>query len=290
MKNILKLLLAFLILSSCQKAIEINFPDSNNKLVINSLFTKDSLLTVNIFESTFIKDTVYNYVDNLNVLVYENDIFWDTLKNLNQGKYISTKTLKVNYSYKIEINSQKYNLTKAIGIIPQKVVPLKIKRTNNTGISNEGTYYSAIEINFDDPAEVKNYYQLVLKYKDTVNHDSRVWLDAKSNPGDSYNNLLDDQTESFLFSDEFLNGKNINIKTIYYRAISNSDEGDTIYTLYAYFNSISEEMYKYQKSLQTYRQSNNNPLFTITDPYQFYSNIENGFGIFAGYNCYVDSL
>ena len=46
-----------------------------------------------------------------------------------------------------------------------------------------------------------------------------------------------------------------------------------------YLHNISQDYYYYRRSLELYNQSSDNP---FAQPVQVYSNIENGFGIFAG--------
>jgi hypothetical protein len=57
--------------------------------------------------------------------------------------------------------------------------------------------------------------------------------------------------------------------------------------MFAELRTVSEEYYLYYNSLSRQRTGNNGP---FADPVMIYGNVENGQGIFAGYNASVDSV
>jgi hypothetical protein len=57
-------------------------------------------------------------------------------------------------------------------------------------------------------------------------------------------------------------------------------EYDYYSELYVQIESLSEEMYLYYKSKAQYLEASSNP---FAEPFQMYSNVDNGLGIFAAY-------
>jgi len=78
-----------------------------------------------------------------------------------------------------------------------------------------------------------------------------------------------------LFSDDFFNGQNYQLKITIMDWDATLDKEYIIELL-----SLNKAGYLYRRSVEDYRNSKGDP---FSEPVLIYSNIENGFGIFAGY-------
>jgi hypothetical protein len=90
--------------------------------------------------------------------------------------------------------------------------------------------------------------------------------------------------EQGLFNDLLFNGQNKTLELeIPYENWSGSEDGyDWSYqtlTLRLYLHNISISYYYYRTSLELFQNASGNP---FAQPVQVFSNVENGFGIFAG--------
>ena len=65
---------------SCQKELEINYPDIEPKLVVNCLFTPDSTFSVRVGQMLSLNDTVTSFIINdAQCKIWENGIFAEDL-------------------------------------------------------------------------------------------------------------------------------------------------------------------------------------------------------------------
>ena len=91
--------------------------------------------------------------------------------------------------------------------------------------------------------------------------------------------------EGVIFNDEVINGKEY---TIWFKGNSyyyDNNESRSVY--YIIFKTVSKEFYRYYISLAKHMNAQGE---IFMEPVQVYTNIENGFGIFAGYSADADSV
>jgi transposase len=88
------LLLAFFV-SSCQKEVQVEIPNSKNKIVLNCIMNEDSLFTVLVSRTKklYVDDNVDMALTNATVSVYENGVLIENLSHDSIGIY-SSKTFK----------------------------------------------------------------------------------------------------------------------------------------------------------------------------------------------------
>ncbi|MBK7028756.1 MAG: DUF4249 family protein [Bacteroidales bacterium] len=80
--------------------------------------------------------------------------------------------------------------------------------------------------------------------------------------------------ESYYFSDQYVNGQEFSIE------LPITYSGDTPgVDIFVELSTLSKDYFLFRKSLIKYNESQNNP---FSEPIKIYTNIENGYGIFAG--------
>ena len=317
MRTFIKLIYFSLILISCQEE-DIQISDTGRKIVINGLITTDSLINVNLSQSIYITDA-FNVEEKLlneaTAYISESSSRIDTLQynfdgyiNLGVDIYVpsnfwSKKVFpKAGHEYKIEVKSGNLPLATSTTLIPNLV---KIEKVDTTLIILPGTFEEwesnvrlRCDIEFIDPINEKNYYLLYIykvpNYNIEANNIAFLCQDPVVEEKLEHGTIM----EGVAFSDKSINGQKYRLQiTLDGRELGMPFYDDTNLYLYPseyhhkaiYFRlySITEEYFKYIQTLNLFYKNFNNPL---AEPTQVYSNVEGGYGIFAGAAVSSDSL
>lgn len=284
----------------------LDIPDTGSKIVINSLLESDSLIGCNITNSIYITSdssvsSLNNQINNAKVAVFENGILFDSLKySVSYFQSFDLTNLVNNYvsrsfhpkpgnQYKIKIDVFGKAEATATTAIPDIVKIDKID-TTRVILTSPGWLLSNVDMVFDiyftDPGNEKNYYLIFM-------------------PGDPEKGTFQDPiVEEYLnsgtinfgiaFSDKTFNGQQhrttltINGSGIGYPFINNQAYPPITKTVLNFkLYSITEDYFNYIHTLNLFLKNYNNPL---ANPTQVYSNIQGGYGIFAGASVSSDSI
>lgn len=292
--NILIIILFSIALISCEKIIDINIDEKDKKIVVNSIISTDSIVKVNLSKSLNILDNKNAiFLNNAIVNLYENNVFIQKLTYTENGNYLANNFYPVvNKTYKIEVKSEGLHDVSAQNIIPNKV---NINSIDTLYKNNEK--FSGIEftINFTDPANQENYYLLQTKAlvpSDWDYYGNPTNFTQQSLAFQSDDNIVETNLsygeggvggEGIVFSDNLINGQTypLKINIGFWNFYSDTNK------VYIYLSSISKEFYMYLKSYNANIENRNNP---FAEPVQVFENVNDGYGIFAGYSSFVDSM
>lgn len=282
---------SFLLFTNCTKEIEFDAQDIAPRIVVNSLFTNDSLWTANISRSVGVLETTsYTSIDDADVSIFDgNGVQVTTLTNQGDGLYTSPTgaTPQAEELYTIEVNAPGYTSVNATNRIPTAVQINSIDTVSST--NSDGEDILETTINFQDPPANENYYMVEVLVKgtwidefegDTIEfreplriscNDINVETINRFNSGGFENTYL-----YLMLKDENFDGEDyaLTFSVINYAELKDLElfgEIRLVNTSAAYFN--------YLKSFNMYQSASGNPFAT---PVQVYSNVENGMGIFAG--------
>lgn len=291
------MIIGFIVITSCEKEIDIDIPEKDRKIVINSLFNSNEEISVNISKSLNILDVKeFKFLDNATVRLFENGNFIENLLLQSKGNYESTTFIpSTGNSYKLEVNVPDMQSATATTIIPELLINNLTIDTNMTLYEDEFYSSEALECNigFTDLSENKEYYWFYItgdRYDYVWDYNYETGYDTITK-GNIYFNSDDPIIESwvseglgFVFSDRLFNGSDIDFtiylnKYMYYELDTNILE----------FNiaCISKDFYLYAATHNSHLNAQDNP---FTEPVQVYTNVENGYGIFAGYSSLSDSI
>jgi len=299
---------------ACQKE-NVEVPDTGRKIVINALITTDSLLNARISNSSYIKDlfmyeVYYTDFKGANVSFFRNSIFVDSLHYSFQDDYNGHPVYPVsNYKsdntypdpgdeYEIKVNKSGFPEAVATTTIPTLV---QIEKVDTSRIDVNGyNFIMNCKIEFTDPAVEKNYYlfniirirmfpwwreYLAFDCQDPIVEEE---LTSSRGSGSSINVVYD--KNGFAFSDKLIDGKkyslNVLFKGSYYYYYNNAPP-KTSYIYYFRLISITEDYFKFIKTLNLFNATYMNPL---AEPVMVYSNVSGGYGIFAGAAVSTDSI
>lgn len=323
-KTIILLFLTSHIFVSCVRDdLEVDIPPQESKIVVNAMIYSGDTIRANISRSEHILNTnSLVYLNDATVKLYRNGIFVENLVNeaydykykSNFKSALGTKP-QVGEKYQIIVEHPKHKTaTSSIIQMPEKIdiinVDVKIKKSTKNHINvieyslkikdKTGKNYYVIEpistiidaVKNDGTEEKKQ----MPEYKGYISDDPIFeYKDKYSNNNFFFsNNLIEGQEFNVRFSDEELafymwsNGdiETYNIPT--YDEIASNYKSYKV-TLKIKLHSISEDTYKYIKSMRLYSATEGDP---FSEPVLIYSNIKDGLGIFgcSSYNYYEQEI
>lgn len=274
--------LLILSILACEQAIEIELPPHNSRLVVNSFIAPGEPLSLKLSASSFLLVNNTNGIEDALVLLYENDQFVDTLIPHEGGYYSSGEFIPTaNKSYEIRIDHPDYPSVSAQDYLPEAVPILLTSWTRDVYVDEEGYHMNRIAITFQDPAEVDNYYELIIHNIGTgsflsgsISNDTLI---TREDDEDFYSSTT-------LFRDEGIEGELYELEVFCGYSSSNS----LAYLIE--FRTISKPFYDYKKSLMRHLFNQYMDFWDQGIPVDLKTNIENGYGVFAGFSSVYDTL
>ena len=285
MKRIVKLLipisLLFIILSSCIKEIDLNLPQYKDKIIVNSIFGATKNIEVYLY-LTFPSDSVllhyefsggmydtlklneYPKINNAEISLYEDNIFKEKLNLKDSGYYVSQLKVKAQSVYTIEVNVPGFETVTASDTVPA-TLPFKIQDTgtidqdsNNifmlTAPNNPSSFYRTHSQTVTDSSLIHDLFFYDYSQYPPINYVQGILM----------KNIFDKDSVRML----------IKYNSKYYQNFAGAD-------YQVLFGRISYAYYKYYETLAE-QPVGDDQIFA--QPVAVYSNIKNGYGIFAAYN------
>lgn len=277
------IILSILLLSACELIVDIDVPFENPQLTVNAFFTPDSVWSATVaLNRHILSDTALARIDNALLIVFDGDTPLDTLENTSEGKYRSDSGKPVaGKQYSIRCEAPGYASVTARSVIEEPaIISDVIIQTTFTNFSSS----SLVRIKFPDDPQVKNYYQLFVEsgYESIDRQTGEKRFSYNDVPLESADPDIYSQSikihNSFLIKDILFNGKEAEL--VYKSQYGLSGHAGIRVIL----RTVSADFYKYKSTALVQEETSDNP---FAQPVNVYKNIENGFGIFAGYSTSV---
>jgi len=293
MKRYLSILLT-LSLYSCETKLDLSLDPEDSQVVVNAFITNDTTINVNLSLTKPLfqeGDTLFEDIQNAQVFLFENNNPIGTMVNMGGGLYSIPEYFAFTESqYKIEFQYSGKTISGETEI-PTPISIDSIDFISNFGVTEFGDKYHLLKTSFRDPGTISNYYEIAVKfeYLDSVRFFGYLtdYFTLFSNDI-IIANEMDTRNPGFwsdhvVFSDELFSSDTI---TISINCSSPLQSGFlTKQRITVFLNTISKEYYLFNKKLLLYKQSTSNEVWEdISEPVIMYSNIMNGYGIFAGYS------
>lgn len=263
-----------LFFASCTKDADVKLPELPSKLVVSSFISpQDSLIKVFINLSLPIYNKTYagEYEPLTTASVSISSIYGVTPLAYNPGlkSYVAdSSVLKVRAGvvYALQVTAPDGLSATAITQIPDPNQSL----TFTVVPQQQDRFTHSMQAQWADPPATENYYRILVEemsdyvrsgyvqggvFKDSITSKSVTGALVKDN--ESVNGIISK-----------------NIPFSFGRILKSSD------TIYVYLLHVSKEYYSYTEHLQAAYILEN----PFSEPVRVYSNIMNGYGIFAGYN------
>jgi len=288
------ILLAVISVASCTDKfindLDIDIPDQEQLLVINlELEANSTEASTFVARTSNINETDATLYDEAIVELYKDDILLSELEYNTQTRnyeaQFDSSTLTP-ATYRIEVSGIE-NLT---DISSTQIMSNKVE-IQEGDFEADGTVYTylaytynadEVVIKFNDPSDSENYYlaNVYVVSKDTVNGQ----LINRNNLYVSSVNPLAEPliwSRGVILKDDAFNGEEFELSmglNFYYNQSASEDV--EVY-LEAELSNISRDHYLYLKSLDAFKNADENP---FAEPVIVHNNIENGIGIFRTSN------
>ncbi|NCD42829.1 MAG: DUF4249 domain-containing protein, partial [Bacteroidia bacterium] len=265
MKTLYKTLFIVLLpgVISCTKTVEFKGEMSAPKLVINSIFSTDSVFKVSVSESRFfLDDAPIETLPDANVKLYSGETLLGTFTPQNDGIFTLDGIYpEVEKNYTLKVKASGYDNAEATATLPRAVPIVSIDTLFNS--DPYGYTEMEIKIKINDPGNEKNYYRIscvadIYRYNEEEPNTffySRefVWLwsdDPVITGGEQESDIFgtDVYNTYNIFDDTFFSGKTYSITMgldawMFYDAYEES-----YYILNFYLENLSEDYFTYIKS------------------------------------------
>jgi hypothetical protein len=218
-----------------------------------------------------------NYINNAEVQLFQEGSLIGNLTYTQKGFYTLPATFITKVEYSISVAVPNMEITSSQDTIP---VQTPILSLDTVTVNNE---YLFCEISFQDIPLTTDYYELDITSKYPVlNSDSIMTkqIDIFVNDNIVENGSSGDKRKRIFFSDDKIRGTEYQLSFLVEKALLIESLNGGSNTLYINLNTISTAYYKYLKTCYEAQ----------TKQMEVYTNIVNGYGIFAGYNRSQDSI
>ena len=272
-KNVLLICLP-LLLWACTDIVEIDLPNQEPQLVINGLFTPDSVWNVDISAGqNALSNETYKQVQDATVELYQGGKHLFNLLHNGNGKYKSEVVLPQELQhYTLKVSAPGYPTSEASNFAPSlpAIRSIKVYRTFNS-LNPSMPPEAEVRFVLDDVPGMQNYYFVSAYFQDTAYTGEAF----KNYSGLNFMAPIEKEFtmgSRYFFSDKLIDGKPTTL-TLRYTLIKGK-------TVHLNISQISPDYYHYVRTLV--KQSYNDNFMTTPGP--VHNNIRNGLGIFAGYS------
>jgi len=224
----------------------------------------------------------------------------DTLQYIPEKEsYLITKTINdfpvAGNTYSIQIQKSGYEAVSASTSIPSKIKITDAVVTPVAYFDENGLVHSEIAITFEDPVEEMNYYEVAVSDKTPYDYFELTTNDALITSESYYPTIMqfDVRKPKFLlFCDKAISGKKYTLRLYY--GPPQRDNGQlyiAFHYISIYLRNVTEDYYKYRTTkIQHLNSKKEDILYGTGEPINVISNINNGYGLFAGYNTDIVSF
>ncbi|VAW16127.1 hypothetical protein MNBD_BACTEROID03-1288 [hydrothermal vent metagenome] len=293
------LILVFFTSISCFKEVAIDIPRHEPLPVVNSIFFSDSKIALTLGKTQPILENGNVTIENGLIKLYEDEMLKDTMY-LVGSSFSSSIIAKAGKSYKVEIETPDFSTLYSKDRLPNYPRLSFLNYKDSVYIGEEGDLFSQASITIDDEPDYDNFYELIMFMKAETEDDI-----YNSNIGyllyDSVNNDIVFQNEgllnyypyNLLFSDELFDGKKQTLRinfTMSNTGFIGAHKNDVV-NLIMHLRHVSKNYYEYNKTLTLHYENQFGDIWDgVGEPVPMFTNIENGYGIFAGYSEVTDTI
>ena len=272
------ILVLIILFASCTKDVSIDNANRESKIVVNSFFSPQGSLLVNISKSSSVlaADT-FNYVNNADIELFQGGSLIGKLTYSHEGYYSLPASILPAGEYSITVSVPGMNTVTSKDTVPVQVPILSF---DTVSVNSK---YLLCQVRFQDIPNKANYYLVDVTSKYPVLNSDSVslkYVEIIITDNIVENGSIGDKCKRIFFADDKIQGKAYELSFLLEKGplLKSVPYGSN--TLYINLKSIGTPYYKY---LKTYYEAQ-------TRQMDVYSNIVNGYGIFAGYNISQDSI
>lgn len=275
MKKKIQYFVFFLLITGCHKIVEIDLPKLDKKPVVNCLFTDSEPLKVHLSLTKAADTESYLSIDDATVSVFADDKLLAVLPSIGAGTYLdSTFYPESGRSYSLQIGTPGYGEIEVEDDVPEFGLHLiNNDFRKNAGTDDSGYNYSELQLKIRDIDSEPNYYGIAILGKEDDGNYYPLQITSNDTKITS-EMMVDDYPEILVFRDVLFNASETTITVKFFYNIA------TRLRLFTF----SKAAFNYLKTLTIHNYTKDYDFWEVYEPISVYSNIENGYGIFAGYS------
>ncbi len=270
--------------TSCRKLVQSDFADFKQVPTVNSFLKADSLLKVHISLASKLDTNELQGLENAQVKLYVNDMFKELLTSTGNGVFTSTTFVEPLRKYECKVDIPGYETVNCSNTIPKPSHLRDIIHISVAGKDQEGMTYPAVKFTFSNNPEEKQYYEARIRL---FGRETGAMLINIVDPV-----LLNEGLPLSVFSNELITDTAYTMTINYFTGSASSSNGEpmttTLYPFILEVRSISYDYYQFARQKYLY-DTGRFPEFGLSSnqAFQLYSNVKNGYGIFAGYSSVI---
>ncbi|MBC7554058.1 MAG: DUF4249 domain-containing protein [Taibaiella sp.] len=285
---------ALLLFTACEKTVKLNVPPHTPLLVLNATINVGDTLFAAISRTESITGGVNSGqifpVTGATVDLYTNGVLTETMTyRESAGVYASHVVAEVGKEYTIKAAASGYTSISATTKAVSTVAVTATSLTRNARKDQDGNFQDMVTISFTEPATEGDFYVLKIARAQTfLNTQGQSYERFCVNTNDGSietvnNDYVDVNTcvdnDGIYLRDLLFNGQKKEMKLYVPSHFSEPVVvgSDTFY-YFIQLNHVTEAGFRYEKSLRAASNSNGDP---FAEPANVYTNVTNGYGIFA---------
>lgn len=291
-----------LILGACELIIDIETPPFNKSLVINSIVNTDSTISAVISRDRYVLDnSIGNFgvehIEDANVFLFENEIPIGQLTfqeeddefNFVNGYFKIDHVAFPGSTYRLDVSAPGFKNATVSTIIPDRTAGLRNLAIEEVPDEFGFTSYKITGILEDQVGEDFYEIQFFESWNNPIFNDQGEIIGTENVFSTMYvetDDLLfeDHLWDLLIFSDDLFEGRSYEIMVdTWVNDFSRYEDEfdiDPDHKIFIQVKSISEDYFNFFNTVALQNWTSGDP---FSEPVQVFSNVENGFGIFAGY-------
>lgn len=269
-----------IILCSCRKLVQDEFPDFSNKPTINCILIEGKTIKVHLSLAQKIDAHPNQVLSNAKVYLYSDSVSVEKLSYTENGIYISSITAEAGKVYRLSIDIPSFPIIEKNIRIPEPERIISVQHFKSAGASENGDIIPAVRITFSNQIRERKFYQIILKYIPDY-HGAEIGYAFPANITDPI--LLNESLPIWVFSNEKILDTTYSIFIQYMTNSANS----SLFSLIVELRTIDEAYYHYLKSLYLYERGRFDSYIGEVFPiFPVYSNVQNAYGIMGAFSSY----
>lgn len=296
MKNYIIIAIIFIFWTGCsnpfETVLEVDPPPHKDQLVTSAIFTnQDSSLLVGVVKSVALLDERYDSSDTVSNCTIElfkgaekvADFSGNSSLDPFGGYYVLNYAHQPNQveflpgeTYTISVNHPDFPTATSTAMMPETVELVKKRYIEGGGIVEDGQRRDRIEVEFNDPAGVENYYEFAayaeVEYTIGGSYINSIYAESLNQ------SLFEGFSGSYILSDETFDGRNFQMDLDFYPYFQDDPNIFSI-KYYLIWRTVSKDYYRFVQSAKL--QSEAEDFGPFSAPVTINSNFEDGLGIFA---------
>lgn len=271
-------LLCLTVLGCTENVEDVELPEHEPQLVAEAYITPDKYMEIFVGKTNKITEKrTKKGVYRANIRVTSSRSLFNDFTAFTRGYYADTMSAPdAGRTYTLKVNKEGFKPVTAKTKIPQPVQPQSAELIPNGKATSGGQKQHLIKINFKDRIAQKNFYAVKLENnRDTTSSRSFIPL-SSDDPA-----VTIKSEGKLLLKDDLFEGNGYTLSASVdrsYDATKLRKYGEVT------LRTVSESYFEYRRklTLQIQNQSDFGPF--NNEAVQIYSNVDNGYGVFAGYS------